>query len=158
AMPHQIIDQENVESFLAVTVPLAWILQWRLPGVLMKPLLQGKVLASGEPRCAAEDVMMLSRWVDSMGDAPKTRQPIGLLELQARLLRFASSEPSVLPRAAARRGRGSAKELSKAERLAGFVAEHCTERLTAVDMGQAVGLHPNYAMGLFKSTFGMTLN
>ena len=25
-------------------------------------------------------------------------------------------------------------------------------------MGHAVGLHPNYAMGLFKRTFGITLN
>src|SRR6478672_8627473 len=44
AMPHQIVDQEGVESFLAVTIPLAWIFQWRLPGKLTQPLLHGKVL------------------------------------------------------------------------------------------------------------------
>jgi AraC-like DNA-binding protein len=157
AMPHQILDQESVESFLAVTVPLAWILEWRLPGTLMKPLLQGKVLAAGERRYAQEDVMMLSRWVESMEDAPEALQPIVLLELQARLLRFAASEPSVLPGSPSVRGPAS-HELSKAERLAAFVAQHCTETLTAKIMGEAVGLHPNYAMGLFKGTFGMTLN
>jgi AraC-like DNA-binding protein len=158
AMPHQIIDHHGVDSFLVATIPLAWILQWQLPGKLMQPLLRGEVLRSGEPNCAQEDVMMLSRWIEYMQDSPKSLQRIILLEIQARLLRFALSGPAALPGAARRGPAAKRSELGKAERLAGFIAQRCTEQLSAADMGRAVGLHPNYAMGLFKNTFGITLN
>jgi len=159
AMPHQIIDLQGVESFLVATIPLAWILQWRLPDKLMQPLLHGKVLRSGEEDNAAEDVMMLSRWVDYLEKSHEMFERIVLLEVQARLLRFAASAPSTLPNTyITRRCSVGCAELSKAERLAGFVAQHCTEKLTAMDMGRAVDLHPNYAMGVFKRTFGLTLN
>jgi AraC-like DNA-binding protein len=159
AMPHQIVDQEGVENFLVATIPLAWILQWRLPDKLMQPLLNGKVLCSGEHDYAAEDVMMLSRWVDYLESSHETLQRVVLLEVQARLLRFAASGPSALPNTSTtRKASVNCAELSKAEQLAGFVAQHCTEKLTAADMGRAVELHPNYAMGLFKNTFGFTLN
>jgi len=159
AMPHQIVDQEGVESFLVATIPLAWILQWQLPDKLMQPLLQGKVLCSGEQDYASEDVMMLSRWADYLDRSHEALQRVVLLEVQARLLRFAASTPSTLPNTSTtRKGFVNREELSKAEQLAGFVAQHCTEKLTATDMGRAVELHPNYAMGLFKNTFGLTLN
>jgi len=157
AMPHQIIDQEGIESFLVAIIPLAWVLQWQLPGKLMQALLQGEVLRSGEPNYAQEDVMMLSRWIDYMEDSPRKLQQIILLEIQARLLRFALSG-SALPGTARRRPTANRSELSKAERLAGFIAQHCTKNLSAAAMGRAVGLHPNYAMGLFKNAFGLTLN
>jgi len=161
AMPHQILGEEAAKNFLVTTIPLAWFLQWRLPAKLTQPLLQGKVLRSGEPHYASEDVQMLSRWINYMEDSREALQKVVLLEIQARLLRFAFSEPSTLPDPAGRRGTGTAaylSEPSKAERLAGFVAQHCTEKLSAADMGREVGLHPNYAMGIFKNTFGITLN
>jgi len=159
AMPHQILEQEDAENFLVATIPLTWFLEWRLPEKLMQPLLQGKVLRSGEPEYASEDVQMLSRWIDYMEHSPKVLQQIILLEIQARLLRFALSGPSALPETAAGRGPAANRsELSKAERLACFVAQHCTQKLSAADMGRAVELHPNYAMSVFKNTFGITLN
>jgi AraC-like DNA-binding protein len=158
AMPHQIVDQEGIESFLVATIPLAWILQWKIPGKLLQSLLRGEVLRSGELDYAQEDVMMLSRWIDYMENSPKVSQRVILLEIQARLLRFAFSGSVTLPSTAMRATATNRSELSKAERLASFVALHCTKRLCAEDMGRAVDLHPNYAMTLFKNTFGITLN
>src|ERR1700735_3857216 len=34
AMPHQILAQEGAENFLVATIPLAWVLQWRLPSTV----------------------------------------------------------------------------------------------------------------------------
>ena len=159
AMPHQILEIDGVENLLVATIPLAWCLQWRLPGRFMQPLLQGKVLRNGDSRYAAEDVLMLSRWIDHMEDATAAMRKIVLLEIQARMLRFAFSGPSALPDAATRRGAvPGPSELSNAERLACFIAQHCTRKLSAKEIGDAVDLHPNYAMGIFKKTFGITLN
>ena len=41
--------------------------------------------------------------------------------------------------------------------MACLIAQRYTEALTVDDIGQAVGLHPNYAMSLFKKAFGTTL-
>ena len=41
--------------------------------------------------------------------------------------------------------------------MAAFIAENYTRKLTTDEIGRAVKLHPNYAMGLFKKTFGLSL-
>jgi AraC-like DNA-binding protein len=40
--------------------------------------------------------------------------------------------------------------------MACLIAQRYTEPLTVEQIGGAVGLNPNYAMGLFKKTFGTT--
>jgi AraC-like DNA-binding protein len=41
--------------------------------------------------------------------------------------------------------------------MACLIARQYSEPLTVEDIGKAVGLHPNYAMSLFKKAFGTTL-
>ena len=41
--------------------------------------------------------------------------------------------------------------------MACLIAQRYLEHLSVEEIGRAVGLHPNYAMGLFKRTFGTTL-
>ncbi len=41
--------------------------------------------------------------------------------------------------------------------MACIIAQRYREPLSVEKIGQMVGLHPNYAMGLFKKTFGTTL-
>lgn len=47
--------------------------------------------------------------------------------------------------------------VNKVDDIAAFVARNYTQSLTVDDIGRAVGLHPDYAMGVFKKSFGMTL-
>ena len=46
----------------------------------------------------------------------------------------------------------------KVHRMARFIAEHASEAIAVIDVADAVGLHPNYAMTLFRKTLGMTIN
>ena len=58
----------------------------------------------------------------------------------------------------ARHQRGlSQAGLSKVEQMACYIAQHYTQPLSVEDIGKVVDLHPNYAMSLFKKTFGTTL-
>jgi len=43
------------------------------------------------------------------------------------------------------------------EQMACLIAQRYTEPLTVEEIGKTVGLHPNYAMSLFKKAFGTTL-
>ena len=47
--------------------------------------------------------------------------------------------------------------LNRAEQIALYIARHYTEPLTAEQISKSVGLHPNYAMALFKKTLGITI-
>jgi AraC-like DNA-binding protein len=44
------------------------------------------------------------------------------------------------------------------EQLASYIARNYQEAILIEDAAKEVGLHPNYAMSLFKRTFNITLN
>jgi AraC-like DNA-binding protein len=47
--------------------------------------------------------------------------------------------------------------LSKVEQMVCYIAQNYVRPISAEDIGQACGMHPNAAMRLFKKTFGSTL-
>jgi len=156
AMPHQIIQFENTTEYFVATLPLAWFIQCRLPEKLVRALLQGKVIAETDVQSAHGDLQLLQRWEDDLHGDGRELQRAVLLELEARLLRLASS--SVLrSNVAASAGRSSRSELTKVEQMAGLIAQRYMQPLTVEEIGKHVGLHPNYAMGLFKRGVGTTL-
>lgn len=48
--------------------------------------------------------------------------------------------------------------LNRVEQMACYIAQHYTEPLTAEQISQSAGLHPNYAMALFKKALGIHLD
>jgi AraC-like DNA-binding protein len=82
--------------------------------------------------------------------------------MEARLLRLAlalkNRERPGRSRAAQESDDGLGGDLlTKAERMAAFLALHYTNPLSVADVGRHVGLHPNHAMTLFKRAFGTPL-
>ena len=47
--------------------------------------------------------------------------------------------------------------LSRADRIACYIAQNYQEPLTSRSIAAANGLHPNYAMNLFRQAFGTTM-
>ncbi len=47
--------------------------------------------------------------------------------------------------------------LSRADQLACYIAKNYQQPLTSQSIADANGVHPNYAMGLFRQTFGTTM-
>ncbi len=159
AIPHQIISFEDTTDYFVVTLPLAWFLQCKLPAQLVKSLLHGEVIAESTDSRGNADIQLLGRWEQDFREAGEDLRKAVLLELQARLLRLALSAPPTEVSRQARRGHRAISEtgLSKVEQMAGYIAEHYTQPLTVEEIGASVDLHPNYAMSLFKKTFGVTL-
>jgi AraC-like DNA-binding protein len=157
AIPHQVIGVDDQGSYHVATVPLAWFLQWDLPPRLVEPILRGRMICEPRPRQAAHDGAAFARWQRDLVRPTQARRRVVLLEMQARLLRLAMALPQDATPSRAKASAVESPALSKAEEIACFLARHYHDPLTAVDVGKAVGLHPNYAMNLFKKVFSTTL-
>jgi len=158
AVPHQIISYENTTQYFVATLPLAWFLQCKLPDTMVQALLQGEVIAEPQPERAGSDLELLSHWEQDLLHPGENLRKAVLLELEARLLRLAINAPSSEAHGTTRRRRPLSRAgLSKVEQMACVIAQRYTQALTVEDIGRSVDLHPNYAMSLFKKTFGVTL-
>ncbi len=160
AIPHQLIEYEGTQHYFVVTIPLDWFLRRRLPDRLVQPLLQGQLICAGlAGRWALEETRLATWMMDlASGDADLLRAMH--LELEARLLRFASQCPELIPEVGgASRRLPIVREggLGKAEQMARHIALSCTEPITVQAVAEAVHLHPRFAMGLFHRVFGTTL-
>ena len=158
AVPHQIIEFEDTTEYFVATLPLAWFIQCRLPEPLVQALLQGQMVPEARADRANSDVEMFTHWEDDLREPGQELKKAVLLELEARLLRLAhSSVVRVSRREPRRRLASSSAELTKVEQMAGLIAQRYTQPLTVEEIGRHVGLHPNYAMGLFKRSVGTTI-
>ncbi len=158
ALPHRVTHLAPGTQFYCVHLPLTLVLRWRLPGGLTERLLGGEMVQ--EPEAVGSDKLLFEQWRADMADpAPEARHNVHL-ELEARLCRLARrlapAGPSVALPADARTV-GKVEEVSKVEEMAAWMGEQYAEGITAADVARAAGLHPKYAMALFRRCCGMTL-
>jgi len=160
AIPHQIIGAAGRGGYFVVTLPLAWFLQWRLPDRLVQPILHAQVVSGALADGARRDVDLFGQWMRDLRRPSEPRRRAVTLEIQARLLRLALVVPEdhSLPPRKRRRAAVEDGNLSKAEQMACFIAQHYLEPLSVEEISQPVRLHPNYAMNLFKRVFSTTLS
>jgi len=159
AIPHQIIDFSHETEFFVATIPLQHFLQWRLPEEFVQPLMRGQFLCEDSTDKASSDTYLFQHWeLDLLDDLPRNEKPV-ILEMQARLTRFALNCPAISESQSVRNHLASVSDsgLNKVEKMACFIAKNYTQKLTVRQVGEHVNLHPNYAMNLFQKTFGTTL-
>jgi len=160
ALPHRIARFESATTLCWVTVPLSWFLQWDLPDALTERVLHGQPVVDHGRGHARPDQDLFQQWSLDLAEGSVERRRIVLLEIEARLRRLALAAPFVGGtqgatgdgRIALRGERGG-----KAEGMARFIADHYAEPVRLADIAAAVAVHPNYAMGLFRATFGMSV-
>ena len=162
AIPHQVLEFGKGTRYFVVTIPLAWFLQCRLPERFVQPLLRGQVLAEALDPRMGRDEGLFAQWESDLQQPDDEVRHIVMLEMEARLRRMIGTLPTTAAvqasaKARTRAGGLQGGELNKVEQMACLIAQRYTEQLTVTEIGQRVGLHPNYAMGLFKKAFGTTL-
>jgi AraC family transcriptional regulator, melibiose operon regulatory protein len=158
ATPHQILASEGLTFYYVVTVPLAWVLGWGLPEPLVERLLSGAVVE--EPGASSEDLDMarFAQWHEDLSADEGPREEVVLLELKARLLRLAGAVRNRARQEGAHRALASAGggAPTSVERMATFIARHYVDPIRLEEVAGEVGLHPDYAAGLFRKAFGVT--
>lgn len=160
ASPHQIIDSSGDPEYYVVTLPLAWLLQCRLPKKFVDRLLHGEFLSDSSESRLPLDLELFQSWIDELNGIDQQPGSAIQLELRARLQRFSDGLPDLesgkdVPISAMFPSEGA---IGKAEKIGAYIAQNYQEVIQIEELAREVGLHPNYAMSLFKKTFNLTIN
>lgn len=153
ALPHQVVRVEPATHFHWFTVPFAWLLQWGMQDSFIANLLRGEHVT--DRLSGPSDLTACQRWMADLDDGGHERIRIAQLEIEARIRRLVlawssnkrTDDPMVVSQPA----------IGVIETIASFIATRYTEPLTIANIVQPTGLHPNYAMALFRKTCGMSI-
>ena len=149
AIPHQIVAFEGEEPYFVATLPLSEFLETGLPLSVVNRILQGGLVI--DPAIDTCDELKFQQWEQELRKSDPTYERAIRLEIQARLLRLARAI-SNSPKAT-----HPDPTLSRADQLACYIARNYQKPLTSQTIADANGLHPNYAMSLFRRAFGTTM-
>ncbi|WP_020210165.1 helix-turn-helix domain-containing protein [Gilvimarinus chinensis] len=159
AIPHQVIEYSEGIVYFAATIPLNDFLSWQMPEDFVQSLLQGQFYLEPSDASAEADARLFKRWEFDLQGGSVALDKAVLLEMHARLLRLADSlfQRGYTQRNAIVAHQMITSELTKVERMACYIMKNYTEKITTADVCKSVGLTPNYAMNLFRQTFGSSI-
>jgi AraC family transcriptional regulator, melibiose operon regulatory protein len=152
-IPHQIIDYNSESPYYVCTIPFTLFLEWKLPVSFVERVLRGEVVIENSEKFSASDEFMFKNWAND--DYDKEMSEVTALEMHARLHRMAVTNIAI---AESETFPVNSSEINKVEKIAMYVAQNYTKPITVSNIGQAVGLHPDYANAVFKKAFGSTLS
>ncbi len=152
AAPHQVTAIEGRGRFYWITLPAAWLFQWGLPAWFLEELLRGRAFIR-EPDPV--DEARLSGWRRLIESGHPERHRIAQLEIEAALRRIALETAPDMKRARrpARRTAGG----DHVQRITSIIAQRYTEDISVDALARAVGLHPKYAMTVFRQVCGISI-
>lgn len=143
AIPHQVIRFAPMTRLYWATIPLDQVLRWELPATFVQSMLTGRLFRDQTP---LYNLQFFSHWER---DLTAGRQALVLTEIRALFFRFAQTQqPDPI-----------SNEISdkRTSQMAGYMSRHFHEPLSVADIAHQVGLHPSYAMTIFRKSFGLSL-
>lgn len=150
-IPHQLLSPPTALDGVWLTLPLPWVLQWKLPGDPVYGLLAGEVWMESD---RADDPELTLRWVEDYASGDPHRLRVMRLEIEARVHRMMLNGAGKPGGGAVRPGNPGEARLQE---ITAYLAGHYTESLRVEDIAKAVGLNPRYMMQLFKDSTGLTV-
>jgi AraC-like DNA-binding protein len=152
--PHCMIEASDDVRFLVADVPLDIFLQWQLPEPFVHALLKGEVITAPDRASLQSDFCMIMRWASINYRNNPVHRRIFLLEAEARLLRLALNYTQAAHPASLTSGSKSAEKVAH---ILEFISRKHQEQITLADIASAAGVHPNYAIPLFKKYCGTSI-
>jgi AraC family transcriptional regulator, melibiose operon regulatory protein len=150
ALPHEIIEVEPKTEFMYVHVPLSTFLRYNLGSAFVRKVLGGELVMDAQS--PGWDAELTRRWLADARSADPVTLRTCELEVEARLRRLAwKRQQKTAPRSAEN------KAQKQVEAITAFLADSYREDISTSDIGRAIGLHPNYAMTLFRRECGMSI-
>jgi AraC family transcriptional regulator, melibiose operon regulatory protein len=158
AIPHQLVSiaDENLQHW--VVIPPELFLRLDLPAALVRDVMDGRLLMENEPELRRMDLSSYPVWKkETVSDSAEHHRTM-LLSLEARLRRFScraeSSEElgqSVVQKHLPSRDRKVFLDMYE------YITRNFRGTIRIEHIAGAVGLHPNYAISLFKSKYGINI-
>ncbi len=151
-VPHQIINFEGTKPYYVCTIPFSRFLEWKLPDSFVERILKGEVLFEISENSSSFDEFLLNNWFEDLNI--NNTSEVALLEMRSRLHRMAVSN---LSKKENLHSPIHPNEISLVERIVIYIGQNYQHPIKVVEIGEAVGLHPDYANAIFKKAFGSTL-
>ncbi|GHA58264.1 transcriptional regulator MelR [Photobacterium aphoticum] len=158
SVPHRLTNPGNSHNMGIINIPIHLFLSWPLSKELVNQITHGAVLQSEGNALVSE--FELARWEQEMRHEKESRKQLATDEICLMLKRVCLDGWSPLMS-----GRGEGKTLNGVSKHAQFyvsqmleyIASHHDSALTAKEVADHVGLHMNYAMGIFQRVMQMTI-
>lgn len=156
AIPHQTIRVEPGTTFVCIYVPLEMFLAMPLSPRLSAAVLRGAMVAAEQSQPFDPD-QLLRLHAELLGPDSRMKE-LDRTELEIMLRRVdLLGWRDLTGEGAAPPGHGATQAHEKACAMARYMAAHAGEAIGVEDVARAVGLHPNYAMALFRRAIGTTI-
>jgi AraC family transcriptional regulator, melibiose operon regulatory protein len=158
AKPHQVTGKAERTRFVCLYVPVSTLLTISISDEMRAAIFAGGVIEAG--RLFDADESSFSRWREELLGGDPRLEAVIRDELSARLRRIDIDGWRTLIEPAKRSGLGRASPSGsvKVEEMARYIDAHAHEEMDISTVARVVGLHPNYAMALFKKSLGLTVN
>jgi AraC-like DNA-binding protein/mannose-6-phosphate isomerase-like protein (cupin superfamily) len=157
-IPHQVTAIAGPTRFVCLYVPMSVFLGLPTLSRLREAIFRGAVVEALDIKPYDRDIFL--RWRDELLSGDEALEQIVRDELTARVRRLDREGWHDLREVAPLAINAAAHEAERmvhVERMTRFIGERALEPIGAEDVGRAVGLHPNYAMTLFKRVVGTTI-
>jgi len=157
-LPHQMDARSDDAIYAGAHLPLVHFFRLHLPSDVPRRLMMGATLVSAATD--ASDHANFERWNQywRSGDAAKTQHAVNELLLRVERMRFEPYRLVPKDEAAGIASPFDQQSSRNVGRMCDFIAENFRDDIDSVDIAAAAGIHPKYAMSVFRKTTGMTLN
>lgn len=154
--PHRMDESSDDSIYAGAHLPLVHFFRMRLPPAISAMLMGGATMLTSETDCA--DDRNFPRWRNwaNSGDEVKAQHAVEELLLRVERI-FMEPYTVVSSGKECKAESASASHSLGVVRMCDFIAANFLEEIDAVDIAAAAGLHPKYAMNLFRKSTGMTL-
>lgn len=159
-IPHQAVSCADPTTFVVLYVPMSVFIELPALSRMREAIFRGAMVEALEIK--SYDSEIFKRWRDDLLSGDAQLELIVRDELTARVRRLDREgwrdlrDLTPVSGAAAALSQDHDRAL-RVESMARFISERALEDISAGDVANAAGLHPNYAMSLFKKAMGLTI-
>lgn len=157
-IPHQVVEIAEPTRFVCLYIPMSVFLGLPSLSRFRDAVFRGAMIEAMEIRPFDREIFL--RWREELMSGDASLEQIVRDEVTARVRRLDREgwrDLRAVGSAIALPDRHEAERRLPIEKMARFISEHSLEAISAVDVARSAGLHPNYAMTLFKRVIGQTI-
>ena len=155
AVPHQVTDvniYENDYNMTWIYVSLEKFMTWNLPQHIINVLIQGKIIVNPQYEM---DSNIFTQWLNDFRKNDDALHQQMYQEVELRMCRLSLMGINEQISTGYKRSMSSIRHI---EAMISYIAQNYANEISVEDIASAAGLHPNYAMNLFRELIGTTLN
>lgn len=153
SQPHRIfVDRDPFQRYI-FNFPLGMFIGWKLPERFQSAILSGHVVIDTDRMMHSVDQLLFPRWAEDLKNRNPEVQHIIALEIESRVRRIAWDVGSFSPDALDDRKTATIMNTEKEGTIQDvytYIANNYQEDITAKGIADAVRMHPNYLVSLFK--------